>query len=71
MSRLILNIDDSIEPADALYYAQRVAAGGRVSKTAGKEHYACMSVFKNGVRVWASITRNGTDTMRVYRGPKP
>lgn len=71
MSRLILNIEDGIDPAVALYYATKVAAQGRISKTAGKEHYCFMTVFKNGVRVMASITSKGTDTMRIYQGPKP
>ena len=66
MSRMVITVDaDDVSDLNALYYALKVVQQGRVSESKNGPCYCFVTTFKNGVRVCAERTKNGTDTFRV------
>lgn len=63
MSRIILNYDDKVDIEDAMLTVFEVIKMGRISKF-GKSFCLCTR-FKDGIVVFADITRKGTDKFNV------
>lgn len=66
MNKLIINIDDDIEPDEACYKVAMVIQGGLVSKTSKGKQYCFGTRFKDGVMVAATKIKTG-HSFRVYK----
>lgn len=66
MSRIIINYDDDIPDANAIYYVDAVISMGRCSGL-NEESYCYVSQFKDGTVVLADVTKSGTDVFRIRR----
>lgn len=65
MARIIVNIEDGVDPREALKHVDMVMSNGRISDH-GKCYCYC-TVFKNGPEVYATRTKAGADVFRVCR----
>lgn len=65
MSRLIINYDDDIPTPNALHYVKTVVDLDRISGSG--DCYCYVTSFKDGTRVFAEVTKKGTDTFRVEK----
>lgn len=65
MNRLILNIEDGIDPDEACYKVAMVIQGGLVSETSKGKQYCFATVFRDGICVTAFKTKTG-HSFRVY-----
>lgn len=65
MARLIINYDDDIPTPNALHYVRTVVDLGRISRDG--DCYCYVTSFNDGTRVFAEVTKMGTDTFRVKK----
>lgn len=65
MARLIINYDDDITTPDALHYVKTVVDIDRISGDG--DCYCHVTSFNDRTRVFAEVTKMGTDTFRVKK----
>ena len=65
MNRIIINIDNGIDPECAARMVAAVIGQGRISKH-GKQ-FCYVTTFHNECVVYAGKTRNGSDVFRVAK----
>lgn len=61
--RIIINVDEGIDPERAIGMVFQVMGMGRVSKN-GKQ-YCYVSTFSGGHVVYSNVTKNGSDVFFV------
>jgi hypothetical protein len=66
MSRIIINIQEGIDPREAVSRVVSVMREGRVSGSGDREQYCYVTTWKSGYIVYADLTRKGHDTFRVH-----
>lgn len=64
--RIILNIEEGIDPREAIRCTESIIASGIISDN-GKSLCSCI-VFRNGTTVYTYQTRNGTDVFNLSKG---
>ncbi len=55
MSKIIVDNRTNVPDSDVLRRVLLVMAEGRISETAGKQHYCHMSTWKDGMVIYAGI----------------
>lgn len=69
MRRIIINIDegcDHITDQDIVAMLGYIISNGRVSKTAGREHYCHVTTWTDRTGIFATRNTKGTDIFRVF-----
>lgn len=67
MNKLVITHDENVSIQDALSYAKRVIANGRISKnTKHGEQYCFLTVFESGVNVSADKSKT-QDTLHISK----
>ena len=67
MSKLIINVDDSMSDEDALKYVSRVVGDGKVSGAGKASQYCYHTSWPSGVHVSCMLTRTGSFSFSVYK----
>lgn len=66
--KLLVKIEEGIDPAIALDAVKRVIGEGRISNN-GKQ-YCYLTVFVSGIVVATDLSKTGTDIFHVYEEVK-
>jgi len=68
--KLIIKFDESeISYPKAIEYVNAVIAKGFISSTNNHRHYCHVTVFIKTYVVYASITKSGTHTFKIFKEP--
>jgi hypothetical protein len=67
MSKLIINVDDSMSDEDALKYISSVVGDGKVSGNGKAAQYCYHTAWPSGVHVSCMKTRTGSFSFSVYK----